>query len=295
MAILWLTDLHCNFLKGENRPLNFAKYIARLNPTADGVIITGDISSGEVLEKHLTQLAQGFPYPVYIVLGNHDVYNSSFKSIDDLVTGLTKKIDNLYWLNEGSHTYKGISIVGVDGWYDARQGNSRTRIDLNDFRLIEDLLAGLSYRDLLIELVRKKAAKEAERLDALLFEEICNVDADTVLVATHISPYPGSCWHDGGLTDREWLPWFCSHVTGEVLDKYAENFPEKKFVVLVGHGHSPGIYRRYSNLIVYTGSSANRIGNAVYGNPDVAGKIDVQNGTIVCFDSSGNKVKRSFP
>jgi predicted phosphohydrolase len=288
MSLLWTTDTHLNFLKREDGAFRFAQCLAEENPNAEGLIITGDISDGNLIEKHLTQLAQGFPKPIYFVLGNHDYYHASFKKTDDMVTGLTKKFDNLHWLNQGSCSYHGASIVGVCGWYDARQGNSRTRVEIMDFTAIEDLWGGLNYRDLMIDLVRKRAAKEAERLDAMLFEEICNVDADVVLVATHISPYPGSCWHEGGRSDREWLPWFCSHVTGEVLDKYAENHTEKKFVVLCGHGHSPGIYERRENLVVYTGG-------AKYYFPELAGKIDVANGKIELLDENGRKTERRFP
>ena len=275
-----MTDSHLNFLRREDGAFRFARCLAEENPTADGIIITGDISSGEVLENHLSQFAQGFSKPIFMVTGNHDYYNSSFKKTDDLVASLTKKFSNLYWLNQGSHSYKGISIVGVGGWYDARYGNSRTPVEIMDFTAIEDLWAGLNYRDLMIELVRKRATKEAERLDALLFEEICGVNADVVLVPTHVSPYLGSCWHEGKLSGRDWTPWFGSATIGEVIDKYAENHPEKKFVVLVGHGHSPGIYLRRNNLDVYTGG-------AKYGFPDLAGTIDVDNRIIKAYDSTG--------
>jgi hypothetical protein len=109
-----------------------------------------------------------------------------------------------------------------------------------------------------------------------------------MLIATHVSPYPESSWHEGRRSDRDWMPWFCSHATGEVIDKYAENHPTKKFVVLVGHGHSPGIYERRDNLVVYTGG-------AKYYFPELAGTIDVDAGIIQCVDSSGNKVERTFP
>jgi predicted MPP superfamily phosphohydrolase len=288
MTLLWGTDWHCNFLRLDNSTLRFVQCLSEENPDADGLILTGDISSGEVLEKHLTQIAQGFPKPIFMVTGNHDYYNASFKKTDDLVASLTKKFSNLHWLNQGSHSYKGISIVGVGGWYDARYGNSRTPVEIMDFTAIEDLWAGLNYRDLMIDLVRKRATKEAERLDFLLFEEICNVDADVVLVPTHVSPYLGSCWHEGKLSGRDWTPWFGSATIGEVIDKYAENFPEKKFVVLSGHGHSPGIYQRFDNLVVYTGG-------AKYYFPELAGKINVDAGKIEVLNSFGKKEERPFP
>lgn len=288
MTILWGTDWHLNFLKKEDATLMLCQYIAEENPDADCLILTGDISSGEVLEKHLTQLAQGFPKPIYFVLGNHDYYNSSFDRTDSLVTNLTKKFDNLHWLQEGNHFHNGISIVGVCGWYDVRHGNTSSRLQMADFSVIEDLLAGNHYKELMIELVRKRAAKEAIRLDELLSKEISDTNAKTVLVATHLPPYHKACWHAGKMSDREWMPWFTCHATGEVLDQYADNFPDKQFIVLTGHTHSPGIYQRSKNLVIYTGV-------AEYGAPDLSGTINVTSGKINILNELGTKVERDFP
>lgn len=285
MSLLFGTDWHLNFLT-DKATENFIQNIYKENPTADGLILTGDISSGEALNKHMTMLAENFPKPIFFCLGNHDFYNKSFQYIDELTARLTKRFDNLYWLNQGSHIYKGSSIVGVNGWYDCRQGNSQTRIELRDFSAIEDLLAGLNNRDLLIELVRKRADKEANRLDALLFEEVCRFDSDVVFIATHVSPYSQSCLNEGEQSNSEWLPWFCSYVIGEVIDKYAENHTDKKFVVLCGHSHSPGTYRRRDNLVVYTGGTGN-MGNNLYRHPDVVGWIYPDDRSIKSYNSKG--------
>jgi Icc protein len=287
MTLLFATDWHLNFLTKEGKSQRFIKRLYDENPDADGLIITGDISCGEVLEKHLTQIVQGFHCPIYMVTGNHDYYNSSFEKIDELVAGLTKKFDNLYWLNQGWHTYNGIAIVGVGGWYDAYYGNTNSHIYLNDFDLIEDLKPGGYNRDLLISLIRQRASQEADKLDDML-KSIFKTDLSTILVATHVAPYEGSSWHEGGHSDRDWLPWFTSANTGAVIDKYADNYPDKKFVVLHGHGHSPGVYKHKDNVIVYTGA-------AEYFHPELAGKIDVVAGKIEYTNSIGRKVEGNFP
>jgi predicted phosphohydrolase len=286
--ILWASDTHLNFLRQQNGAFRFVRYLAIENPDADCLIITGDITSGEVLENHLTQISQGFPKPIYFCLGNHDFYNASFKDIDALIPKLTKKFDNLFYLNEGCHIHDGISVVGVNGWYDAYHGNTKTHVEINDFTAIKELWAGLNYRDLMINLVRERAKKEADRLDELLSEEITTNNSDIVLIATHVPPYPEAAWHEGHNSDRDWLPWFSSASIGVVIDKYAENYQNKKFVVLTGHTHSPGIYERRDNLVVYTSG-------AIYRFPDVAGIIDITRGKIVCYNSSGKKVERKFP
>jgi predicted phosphodiesterase len=294
--LLWVSDSHLNFLKRDDGAFRFVQCLAEENPNADGLILTGDISSGEVLEKHLTQIAQGFPNPIYFILGNHDHYNSSFKEIDELIPKLTKKFGNLFWLNEGwvsefhprspNDNANRMAIVGVNGWYDAYHGNTKTFIEINDFTAIKEL-SGLNYRDLMIDLVRERAKKEADRLDDML-KMVCETPKDIILVATHVPPYPESAWHEGSHSDRDWQPWFTSASIGAVLDKYAEKNTDKKFVVLTGHTHSPGIYERRDNLVVYTGG-------AKYYFPELAGKIDVGAGKIEVLNSSGKKEEREFP
>jgi predicted phosphodiesterase len=286
--LLWLTDIHLNFL----RPLDtcadqFAKYLMEENPSAEGLIISGDISSGEVLKDHLIQLAKRFTKPIYMVTGNHDYYKNSFAEIDKQISELTKEYSNLHWLNEGNCYLPKASIVGVGGFYDVRIGNAYSCVCLSDFELIEDLVAGYHYRDLLIELVRKRADKEAQKLDLLLQQEIVDIDADLVIVVTHVSPFCGSSWHEGKISNRDWLPWFSSKATGDVIEKYAESFPEKRFVVLSGHGHSPGIYKHSDNLVVYSGK-------AKYYVPDLAGTINFDTLTINTFDSDGARVERKL-
>lgn len=279
LSLLWLTDPHFNFLKQDDATFRFMQYLVKENPDADGLVITGDISSGEMIETHLKQISQGFSGPIYIITGNHDYYHSSFKEVDKMVAEVTKEYPNLHWLQNGNIYLPSFSIVGAGGWYDARVGNTKTNVELSDFTAIEDLWCGINYRDLIIDKVRKRADKEAEQLDKNLFTEITDTDADTVLVATHVSPFPNSCWHEGKLSDRDWLPWFCSIATGNVLDKYAESFPEKKYVVLCGHSHSSGIYTRSKNLVIYSGG-------ARYYYPELAGKIDMEKMTITARDSN---------
>lgn len=272
MSLYWITDTHFNFLP-DTYISSFAKMLLHDKPDISGLVITGDISDGKKLDIHLPQLAETLRFPIYFTLGNHDYYSSSFDYIDKLTENITNRYDNLHWLNKGNCYRDNISIVGVTGWYDSRIGNIHTRIMLNDFGEIEDLWIGKTYKDLLFELIRKRADKEANQLDILLMQEVLDKDSDHVLVCTHVSPYPESSWHEGSLSNNQWLPWFCSIATGNILDKYMEMFPEKQYTVLSGHGHSRGIYKRSDNLIVYSGA-------AEYFNPFLAGQIKIDNSKI---------------
>lgn len=280
MTLVWGTDWHLDFLKSPYAAKNFAAYLMTENPNAQGLVITGDISNGKKLEGHLRELAIGWTKPIYFVLGNHSYYDSSFSDIDSMVKKLTKEVDNLHWLNEGVVKLDGHVLVGVGGWYDAYHGNSRSQVGLADWSEIKDLWPGLNNNDLLIRLIRDRAGQEADTL-ARLMKTACEGTED-IIVATHVAPYAEAAWHMGKLSDRDWVPWFSSASTGAVIDQFADQYPDKNFIVLCGHGHSPGIYKR-RNITVYTGG-------ARYGTPDIAGKLDLQNKKIRTRDSSGKKV-----
>jgi predicted phosphohydrolase len=280
--LLWTTDIHLDFLPVPEGAKMFAQYLAEENPNAEALLITGDISIGSSVVRHLKDIAEVFVKPVYFVLGNHDYYYSSFKEVDQKVRELVAETPNLHLLNDGWHEYHGIPIVGVGGWYDAYYGNTYTKAHLTDFYEIRELIPGLRYHDLLLQLVRDRAGKETDQL-AKLMKEACETDSDTVIVATHVAPYGDAAWYCGKPSERDMMPWFSSASTGAVLDTYADKYPEKTFVVLCGHCHSSGIYQRRDNMIVYTG-------RARYRYPDLAGVIN--EGILWAYDSTGQKVER---
>ena len=279
--ILWCTDLHLNFLRYADGPLEFAK---SLDQNADGLIITGDTSDGYSLEFHLRQLAEGFPKPIYFTLGNHDFYGSSFAKIDKMVIDLTNEVSNLFCLNHGPHKIGDTYIVGVGGWYDGYNGDCNSPVQLADWELIKELRAGKANRRILLKLLRERAALEANVLDYQL-KEACEF-SDNIIVCTHVPPYAEAAWHQGRPSDRFWVPWFSSGTLGKVIDNNARINHTKTFLVLTGHSHSPGIYYR-DNVTVYTGG-------AKYGFPELNGVLNLTERTIVAADSAGTVLERNY-
>lgn len=291
--ILWGSDFHFNFLKQlgfYSSTTRFGEYLLEENPEAEGIIITGDISTGSLLFKHLKEFAHGFTKPIYFVLGNHCYYGSSFAEIDSqLLRALAAfKIDgvnNLHWLNDGWHVHDGHAIVGVGGWYDAHFGNQMTKQYINDFYEIMELMPGLRYHDLLLQLIRDRAGQQADRL-AVLLKDACEKH-DTIIVCTHVPPYGEAAWHRGELGDPDMRPWFSSLSTGAVLDIYSARYPEKTFIVLAGHTHSPGVFQKRDNMVVYTAK-------ARYGVPDLAGIVYTKERRLWAFDQHSRRIDVSY-
>lgn len=278
--LMWVTDIHLEFLRFNNKVKKLAKRLESQNP--DGLIISGDISTANYIEHQLHDFTQAFTKPIYFVAGNHDFWNSSWKDVNSKLHSLNKKIKNLHWLQEDSPiVFPGFDLVGVGGWYDAYHGNATTsNVALNDFYCVAELIQGAGIPDLLYKIYRDEAGRQAD----VLYRQLKETTQNTVIIVTHVPPYREATWHEGNISNSHWLPWMSSASTGQAIDRYANNNKDKKIIVLCGHTHSPGIYVR-DNVTVYTGK-------AKHGDPQVAGKI--YKDKIVAYNSAGKKVENKI-
>src|SRR5678816_1871937 len=93
--VLWLTDIHINFLK----PVQLEKFYQLINQEKpDRVLISGDVGEAPRLQYYLQQLESRLPYPIYFVLGNHDYYGASFEDVKSLMQVMTHRFPRLHWL-----------------------------------------------------------------------------------------------------------------------------------------------------------------------------------------------------
>lgn len=279
MRLAWATDIHLDFLTDEG----VRAFAAALAATgAEGVLLSGDLSNAEALEHHLRLLLSGIPGPIYFVLGNHDYYGSSIEAVREAVRTLCGRRPRLRWLPAAGVVplTPRCALVGVDGWADARLGApERSPVILNDFIHIEDLvdtcdpLARVNPRVLVTADRTRLHAKlralgdaEAAACEALLSAALA--EFEEVLVATHVPPLREACWHEGRLSDDEWLPYFSCAAVGEVLLRLAAAHPGRALTVVCGHTHGAGEARPLPNLRVLTGA-------AVYRRPALAQVLEL--------------------
>jgi Icc protein len=85
-------------------------------------------------------------------------------------------------------------------------------------------------------------------------------DFENVIVLTHVPPFREACWHEGRLSDDNWLPGFTCKAVGDMLLEVAPKYTDRQITVLRGHTHGEGTARLLPNLIVKTGA-------ALYGQP----------------------------
>jgi predicted phosphohydrolase len=255
VRLVWATDVHLDMLSDE-RVVAFARTIASQDP--DRVLLSGDISVADALEHHLEILRATIQRPILFVLGNHDYYRSSI----DAVRAKMTRTGDLVWLHGASPERIGrrTSIVGCDGWGDARIGNATTTpVLLSDFFLVKDLVG--KSRDDLVRTLQALGHESRSALEGSLASAVKS--ADRILVLTHVPPFRESCWHEGQISDDDWLPFFTCKAVGDLLLEVARRYPDKHFEVYCGHTHGAGYARIRENLEVHTGAAA-------YGAPAIA-------------------------
>ncbi len=272
MRLRWATDIHLDFLPDREADAFCASLFAGL-ASGDQVVVTGDISNAGQLGGHLRMLrdhAQAARACVSFVLGNHDYYGSSVAGVRAMVR---QACDGpVAWLGDEWQVLSPdrTALVGVDGWADARVGNPNTGVLMNDFRFINDLADRMPPRGVtewrrgadrtaVHEELRRLADAEAASLRVKLAEVLEGPAAvQRVVVATHVPPWPGACWHEGAMSGPEWLPYFCCVATGQVLEEVAASRPDVRFAVLCGHTHGAGVFDPLPNLRCHTGGAEYR-------------------------------------
>ena len=265
LRLAWLTDIHLNFLPRKKVDA-FITEVAAAQPEA--VLLGGDVAEAESVAGTLEMLCKSWEVPVYFVLGNHDFYHGSVARVRAEVIRLAERIPNLIYLSTAASVFLpgSTALLGADGWGDGGFGSADdSPIRLNDFTLIEELRAvprGPQQLAIARELGRESAEQMRAKLESALATN------EKVIVLTHVPPFCEATWHEGKISDDDWLPWFSCRATGEVLYAAMERHPDKEMLVLCGHTHGSGECQILPNLRVLTGG-------AEYGKPKVQCLLDV--------------------
>lgn len=258
MKLIWLTDIHLNFVKDDDIN-HFFTSINSHNP--DYLVISGDIADGRSFSMMLDKIESSFKIPICFVLGNHDYYHQSFAYINKLVENFCNSSNNLVWLDRHDPIQldENSVLIGHSGWADGLFGNyDLSSVMINDYLLIEDF-KGLSKTERLY-IMKNKGSEAAEHISRQLAK--INPSTDHIFCVTHVPPFKESCWHEGKISDDFWLPHFSCKQVGDIILEYMKSNKHRKMTVLCGHTHSEGIVAIRDNLIVKTGK-------AIYKQPEI--------------------------
>jgi Icc protein len=251
LRLVWLTDIHLNFVPNPRRWALFEE-INEARP--DAVLIGGDIAEAPTLWPSLNAIAEAIPVPIYFVLGNHDFYRGSIAAVREQIAAKCASSPRLHWMTQAGvvQLTTNTALIGHDSWADARFGDFfRSQVMLNDHLLIEEL-RGLPKPTLYARLnaLGDEAAAflEDHARRALAHHK-------EVFVLTHVPPFRESCWHEGRTSGDDWLPHFSCKAVGERLAAVMREHSDAKMTVLCGHTHGSGEAQILENLTVLTGGA----------------------------------------
>jgi 3',5'-cyclic AMP phosphodiesterase CpdA len=261
--LAWATDLHLGFVAPELLG-HVIESFART--PADAVAITGDISDGRHLERHLSLLAEAIRKPLFVLLGNHDRYNTSFAEAEKSVASVVSHHPHVHRLT-GKKVIRlsaKTALVGVDGWADGESGSGpASPVVLNDMIHIQDLakLPRVAQWKQMAEWSRTFADTVRPTLESAMasFEE--------VILLTHVPPLPEATWYEGRMSGPDFLPHFCNANLGKVIRECCARHRMTRLTVFCGHTHSAGVYEE-ENFVIHTAG-------AIYGAPRVDRVISI--------------------
>ena len=258
MKLIWATDIHLNFVDSRQLVI-FIERILQEKP--DALLITGDIAEAQDVTYYLNRLAESLKFNIYFVLGNHDFYSGSMNIVTGKIEKLARDSPMLTFLDNSGPIKidSNTALIGHSGWADGRLGNYfNSNVRLNDYVLIEEFKK-LSKDDIfkkLNEFGDSATLNMKEKLEEALQE------FDNVICLTHVPPFRESCWHQGKISNDDFLPHFSCKAMGEMMLEIMKSRPDAHLTVLCGHTHSPGKVQMSDNITVFTGG-------AEYGRPEV--------------------------
>lgn len=263
MKLIWLSDIHLNFLDKDQR-MDFYKKVAA--KSGDHILISGDIADAPSVPNILIEMAETIQKPIHFVLGNHDYYHGQVDVVRAEISTLTQNHPLLHWLPLSgpqmldAHTL----LIGEDTWADGRAGDyAQSTVVLNDSRMIVDLLQkSLLGKYPLLDAMQSLADQDAKHLKDALEDAIRSYHPKKVIVLIHLPPFEEACLYEGAQANEDYLPFFCSKVSGDVLIQMAEQHPEITFLTLCGHTHNKACVQPRVNLTV-------KVGTAEYTKPDI--------------------------
>ncbi len=214
LRIGWLTDIHLNFVSARKRAAFYSQLRER---NLDAILLGGDIGEADSVTQFLAEFESELRMPTYFVLGNHDSYRGSIAAVRDVVARQAAASRWLRWLPATGIVplTETTALAGHDSWADGRLGDFfRSEVLLNDYLLISEL-RGQDKQERYAQL-NALGDEAAEFLERRACEALAGWR--DIVVLTHVPPFRESCWHEGRISDDDYLPHFgCKAVETGLL------------------------------------------------------------------------------
>lgn len=268
MKLIWLSDIHLNFLNEISRS-EFYQRIKEVSTSKDDVVVvSGDIAESHNVVPLICSLKEAVQNPVYFVLGNHDFYGSNIADVKRIVKPHGYLGDKQIVALTSS-----VALIGVDGWGDCRYGDyENSHLTMSDWIYIDDLRKHYGSRtysgkDTLKAKLRQLADGDARKLKRRVDKAIKN-GYNKIIIVTHVPPFEEAALHAGRKSTPSGLPFFASKCLGEAILPLAKAHKDVEFLWLSGHTHSRAVYKPCDNMTV-------KVAKAEYYYPQIEETINV--------------------
>ena len=246
---LFFTDLHLSFISRVNL-VNIIKYH---NPA--GVMITGDFTDWSLtFSTHLEYIAKNVKVPIYFVLGNHEIWFSSFEKIAKELNTICEKYPHLIYLSQQnplSLNHK-TGIIGECGWYCGSIGNIEHLKYTLDWIFIKD------FRELPNMEARLAKFKEIAERDTNIICDKLRIAFETykkVYLLTHFPPFKEANKYAGSFSEGFWEPYNSNIIMGQKLKALMKEYKKKRLIILAGHSHTNIIANIKKNIQCNVGAA----------------------------------------
>lgn len=252
MKLIWVSDIHLNFLKEKERKQFYLKITKAKGKDNDAVVVvSGDIAESHNVVEYLKEMERLTKLPVYFVLGNHDFYGSS-------VAAVKKEAKKIHWLGQASVELirNNTIMIGVDGWGDCRNGDyENSRLTMSDWIYIDDLRKEYGKgMEALKKQLQKLADSDAKKLKRGVLNAI-EKGYSRIIIVTHVPPFEEACLYAGKKSTSSGLPFFSSKCLGTTILPIAKKNKHIDFLWLSGHTHSRAKYKPCNNMTVKVAKS----------------------------------------
>jgi len=249
---LWYTDLHLNRLLPWTI-YNFIQNILKEDPI--GLFLTGDISNGTFTCFHLKLLARFIKCPIYFILGNHDYYLCDIATQHSNIREMCRKYPNLIWLTDADiiSLNDDVALIGVEGWYDGKRGNSKYLKYAPDWFMIKDFRQLPTMKER-IEAFRTLAEQNSTLLESKL-EKALSLKYKSIYILTHFPPWKEATRFKGSILEKYYLPYNTNLGLGKVIEKVMSQNREKDILVMCGHTHETEYIRVSKNINCQVGAA----------------------------------------
>lgn len=230
-----MSDIHIDHLDDFEKE---SRYLLPYYNPENPILLTGDVSTARDFRRDIARFAETFSGQIYVVMGNHDYWGSSYEQMNNFVRDI--KIRNVHICsNAGFDIRDGTAIVMVNNWYSPEIEAVADRfVSMNDWNHMANF-AGYGITGNISDAIRaaqaisEKSAGYANNVFSEVSDEIESGDVERVVVMAHFPPYVEMMSRIDNYT-----PFYFDPKMGAVIRRFAMKHEHIPVTVVSGHTHT---------------------------------------------------------